>query len=75
MVDGCYSLTFKVETKDCWLASLLFNPLTEGYTTDHENVTGSLNMDCLFGKPGKQALSSINIFTFKILVANSTCTL
>ena len=52
-VHGCKGLTFKAETERCWLKSVHFTPLTSSYITGFDSVTGSLNMDCLFGKPGK----------------------
>ena len=48
--NGCKSITFNLESKQCWLKSVLFTPETNGYTINYEQVTGSLNMDCLFGK-------------------------
>ena len=53
-VNGCKGLTFKADAKKCWLKSILFTPQTDGYLTNYDYVTGSLNMDCLYGKPVKK---------------------
>ena len=50
-VDDCMGITFKLESKQCWLKCTFFTPQTNGYVSDYEEVTGSLNMDCLLGKP------------------------
>ena len=55
-VNGCKGLTFKADTKRCWLKTATFTDKTAGYVTDYSYVSGSINMDCLFGKPGKQEL-------------------
>ena len=69
-VNGCKGLTFKVESKLCWLKSILFTPQTKGYKADYQYVTRSVNMDCLYGKPVKQELLSFNIFISRMFIAN-----
>ena len=46
----CKGLVYKADTNECWFKSVHFTLQTDVYVTGSQDVTGSLNMECLFGK-------------------------
>ena len=53
-VPNCRSLTyFGEQTQTCYLRKEHYTPETDGYIRNAYWVEGSINMECVYGKPGK----------------------